>query len=379
MIPYNHINVLIMPTDYCNMNCVYCFNSHRTSLKKNIMEEQTLYRVFLSVIPYYKHVRFIWHGGEPTSVGLDFYRTAIKMQREINLNKTVIENSIQTNLTQADEEMIRFFLEHGFHVGSSFDGLTNYQTRHNTESILSGRERVLRCGGNVGFICVVQSNNVNHLIDDYEWFKSKKINYTLNTYLSVPPFENDSLFVPAAKYIEAFEKLYDYWVQDKNCNIHLSCFDEYIDYILFGEKSLCCYNSCMGKHVGVRYDGMLFNCNRDFSEEYSYGNIHDYNDIHECFDSDGFKISVSSAYERRQFCMKNCDIYGFCEGGCNSCSVTFGDMSKPNDYLCEITKSLYQYISNSLSHLKKQIAEFDLLNPFLSKKLRRYLSLSQKP
>lgn len=379
MVPYKHINVLIMPTDYCNMNCVYCFNGRRTAKEKNVMSTDTLRKIFLSVIPYYHHVRFIWHGGEPTSVEIDFYRNAIKMQNEINQYDTVIENSIQTNLTLADEEMIRFFLEHDFHIGSSFDGTANDLTRHNSEKILAGRERVIRCGGRVGFICVVQSKNVDRLIEDYEWFKSKGINYTLNTYLASPPFEKDNLFVPAPKQISAICDLYDYWSKDQDCNIHISFFDEFIDHILFGKKSLCCYNSCLGKHIGVRYDGAIFNCNRDFSEEFCYGNIHDYDDVHECFESDGFKKSVACAYQRRKHCMANCDVYDFCEGGCNSCSVTYGDMSKPNDYYCEITKAVYHHIKNSLNDLKKQTSVSEQINSFLNQKLQQYASsLSQR-
>ena len=378
MIPYKHINILIMPTDYCNMNCVYCFNSKRTAREKNRMSTQTLQKIFLASIPYYQHIRFIWHGGEPTSAGVDFYRQALRMQREINDCGTVIENSIQTNLTLADEEMFRFFVENKFHIGSSFDGTTNDMTRHNTDRILAGREKVLSCGGTVGFICVVQSHNADRLIEDYEWFKSKGINYTLNPYLTSPPFEDDALFVDAERYIKAFCDLFDYWKNDKECQIRLSSFYEYLHYILFKEKSLCCYKSCLGKHIGVLYDGRIFNCNRDFPEEFCYGNISDYRDIRECFESEGFKRSIDAAYTRRQFCMQNCGIYDFCEGGCNSCAMTYGDMSQPNPYLCQITKAIYEHIKNSVLALAAQDVAEGQINPQLYQMIRRYRQTADK-
>lgn len=372
MIPYKHLSVLIMPTDYCNMNCVYCFNSQKTTKAKMSISDVTLRKIFSATIPYYDEVRYIWHGGEPTSMGIDFYRKALEMQKEINKNGTIVENSIQSNLTLLDEEFVKFFLENNINIGGSFDGTQNHMTRHNTEQILKGRELILQCGGKVGFICVVQSKNIDHLIEDYEWFKSKGINYTLNMYLTSPPYDNDELFVPAEKYIKKMCEFFDYWVSDKECNINILFFHEFIDYILFGEKSLCSYNSCLGKHIGIRFDGEIYNCNRDFPKDLCFGNINDYVDIHECFESDGFKKIVDEAYKRRKLCKSDCEIFDFCAGGCNSCSVTSGDISKPNDYFCEIIRNIYKYIDNRLSILQKEnLSDMEhKVNPFHFKKLK---------
>ena len=44
--PYKHITVIVSPTDYCNMNCVYCFNGRRTMLERKTISEGTLRKVF---------------------------------------------------------------------------------------------------------------------------------------------------------------------------------------------------------------------------------------------------------------------------------------------------------------------------------------------
>lgn len=371
MIPYKFLSVLVMPTDYCNMNCVYCFNSRKTNLEKKTMSYDTLQKIFSSTIPYYDEVKYIWHGGEPVSMGLEFYKKTIEFQKEINTNGTKISNSIQSNLTLLNDEYVQFFLTNGFKFGSSFDGIKNELTRHNTEKILSGRNIIIKNGGTVGFICVVQSQNIDYLIEDYIWFKNNNINYTLNQYMTPTPC-NDALYVSPESYVKRICELFDYWANDKNCNISISYFEDFVEFFLFGKKKLCCYNSCMGKHVGIHYDGGIYNCNRDFPNEYSYGNIHDFNDIHECFETKGFQLMLKKAINRRNHCKENCEIYDFCTGGCNSTAYIGGNIERGNDYVCETTIKIYRYIENALSNfLQEQDNKYNL-NPFLMKSFIRY-------
>ena len=366
-----------MPTDYCNMNCIYCFNNRKDHCKNKVMSLETLNKIFAISIPYYEKVNFIWHGGEPTSMGIEFYKHVVAIQKSFNSNNTTIENSLQSNLTLLDDEFASFLLENGFRIGGSFDGLKNDLTRHNTEKILNGREIVIRNGGKVGFICVVQNKNIDCLIEDYEWFKSRGINYTLNPYMCAPPYENDPLFVSSQRYVEKICELFDYWISDSKCNINISYFEEYVNYILFAKKSLCCYNSCLGKHIGIHYNGDIYNCNRDFPDKYSFGNIYDYTDIHECFMSPGFQLMAEHAVIRRNYCKDHCEIYDFCVGGCNSSAITRGDLTKVNDYICEINKKVYRYIEERLNRLI-DIYEQDNkdknsnLNPWIYKQLCKY-------
>ena len=69
----NKINILVMPTDKCNMNCIYCFhNSHHEKL--GAMSLETLNRMFNIVFKSYNNVTFIWHGGEQMKWQIFFVR-----------------------------------------------------------------------------------------------------------------------------------------------------------------------------------------------------------------------------------------------------------------------------------------------------------------
>mgnify|MGYP004502912127 FL=1 len=365
--PYSHISVLVMPTDFCNMNCVYCFNGRKTCKEKKVISDETLKKVFQIVIPFYSEVKFIWHGGEPLSMGMEFYERVVELQNEFNINNISIQNTVQTNLTLLDKKFADFLVENNFHVGSSFDGIMqNEATRHNTDRILKGHEILKSSGGRNGFICVVQNKNIDYLVDDYEWFKSKKINYTHNMYLTDSPQDNE-LFVPEDKYVSKMCDFFDYWMFDKRCNIRVSYFETFIKYILHKEKDLCCYNSCMGKHIGIHFDGSIFGCNRDFPDEYCFGNVYDYEDIHECFRSDGFNSLLSKAVKRRNHCREVCDIYDFCAGGCNSTALAGGNIEKNNEYICETMRAVYKYIEEKVEPWREEREDRirERLNPYL--------------
>ena len=117
-----HINILVMPTDSCNMNCIYCFHSpyHKS---KGHMSYTLLQKLYDITFRDYKSVTFIWHGGEPLLMGVEFYRKAIEMQRKYYGMK--IKNRMQSNLTLLNEDIVKFFKNNGVTVGSSFDGCKN--------------------------------------------------------------------------------------------------------------------------------------------------------------------------------------------------------------------------------------------------------------
>ena len=371
--PYEHISVLVMPTDYCNMNCVYCFNSRRTCLEKKTISEENLKKIFDIIIPYYNEIKFIWHGGEPLSMGKEFYEKVVELQKQYDTKGKIINNSIQTNLSLMTNDLAKFFINNKFHIGSSFDGTTNEKTRHNTNNIMKGYETYKKNGGHNGFICVIQKNNINKLIEDYNWFKEKHINYTLNKYLTSNP-ESDDLYVDSNTYNQKMCEFFDYWLYDTKCNISVSYYDNFIKYILFGKKELCCYNSCMGKHIGIHYDGNIYGCNRDFPEKYCYGNINDYNDIHECFKSNGFNELLKDAIKRRNSCKEKCDIYEFCSGGCNSVAIAGGDVTINNDEDCKSLIHIYNYVKEAIDKWKMEEKKCinDNLNPYVAKFLLKY-------
>lgn len=367
---FDYVNILVIPTDYCNMRCRYCFHNefHDTESSKFQMSVSTLEQLMKITIPNYKKVSFIWHGGEPLLRGVDYYQKAVELQREYSTS-TVVSNSIQTNLTLMNQEYIDFFKRNSFGIGSSYDGITNEVTRGYSDEILENWQLLKSNDVRCGFICVVSNANVKELIPIYEDFKRRGIGFTLNRYIDVQDETDEILSLNVEDYISSILDLYEYWLYDTSCNISISYFKTYFDYILRNKLTVCNYTSCMGKWLCVRPDGTITSCNRYMPREYDYGNVFDYSDIHEAFESTGFQKLLEGAVERRTKCISSCDIYSFCNGGCNNVAFNENGIENIGGFSCQARKAIYQHICSSVDSLCHKSIDYlnDNINPYVVK------------
>jgi uncharacterized protein len=361
------MNLLVMPTDICNMNCIYCFHSaHHEKIGK--MSLKTLKKLYDITFSEYSEVTIIWHGGEPLVMGLDFYKKAIKMQKEYDV---IIKNRMQSNLTLLSDDMSKFLCDNNIGVGTSFDGCKNDLTRGFSKEIIEGRNKILKNGKQCGFIMVVSSKNIDNLIESYEYFKSIGANYTINTYVPNRNQKEDILKLNATHTIERIEEFFDYWIYDKECNIHIDYFERIINFLLTGKKGVCKYNSCLGKWVGIRYNGDIVPCNRYFPDKYSYGNVWDYNNLSSAFESSGFGNILSEAISRREKC-KQCIAFPLCSGGCNNVAFNENGIDENGGDSCVIFREIYRYvIEKTIQYIKSTDKDNNKYNPIFISTLKK--------
>ena len=360
----SRINLLLMPTNQCNMNCVYCYRRAECE-PSGKMSLELLSKIYEITFKHFDEVTIIWHGGEPLIMGAEFYRQALAMQK--NYLQTKIANKMQTNLTLLDDETADILSENKIGVGSSFDGLQNESLRGQSETILQNREKLIRRKMNCGFIFVVSKKNIDALIENYEFFKQRNINFSMNLYIPTRGKFNDELELEPKHAVEKILELYDYWVRDKDCNIRVNYFERMLDFIFSRRKTLCTFSSCLGKWLGIRYDGKIFPCNRAFPEKYSYGNVADYDNIADAFRSEGFRLMLLAAIERREKC-KACEIFSFCEGGCNNVALNENGMTNINGTHCIILKAVFRHILNDARNLNRREVNPHVLDKILSQR-----------
>lgn len=363
---FEHINILILPTDACNMNCVYCFHKPYSKDVER-MSLNTVKRILEITTPYYKKINLIWHGGEPLIMGLDFYKDVIHLQKKY---KSKINNSIQSNLTLMTDEFADFIIHNKISISSSFDGICNDELRGNSDKILTGRRLILDKGGKCGFIMVVSSKNINYLIESYSFFKNLSTGFSLNLYVSFKDDINKELKLDKSITIHKLCELFDYWATDTANPVSISYFNEILNYILLRKKSLCSYTSCLGRWIGIRHDGTITPCNRYFPSEFNFGNVYEYQDIGDAFNSNGFINMLNVSIERRNKC-KTCDIFDFCSGGCNNVALNENGISNNKGMTCDILLAVYKYIESYVKNLTDTDIENAKYNPLLIKLLRK--------
>src|SRR5881409_540319 len=104
-------HLLAKPTGaICNLDCTYCF-----FLSKELLYEGSRFRMADELLQEYirqlieahgpaPEVTVAWQGGEPTLMGLDFFRRSLEYERLHARPGQRIVNTVQTNGTLIDAE-----------------------------------------------------------------------------------------------------------------------------------------------------------------------------------------------------------------------------------------------------------------------------------
>ncbi|MFA9407006.1 MAG: radical SAM protein, partial [Anaerolineales bacterium] len=111
----------------CNLDCTYCFFLSKEMLypgSRFRMADELLEKYIQQLIESHRvpEVTIAWQGGEPTLMGLDFFKRSIEYQNKHTKPGMRILNTIQTNGVLIDDEWAVFFKENEFLVGISIDG-----------------------------------------------------------------------------------------------------------------------------------------------------------------------------------------------------------------------------------------------------------------
>jgi uncharacterized protein len=124
----------------CNLRCTYCFYLEKGALfpdpRNHRMTEEILeayVRKYIKSQPGREPVAFHWQGGEPTLMGLDFYRRAVELQKTYAGGRRVT-NTLQTNGTLLDDDWGRFLSKGKWMVGLSLDGPREVHDRYRSDA-----------------------------------------------------------------------------------------------------------------------------------------------------------------------------------------------------------------------------------------------------
>ena len=372
---HDFINILIKPTDACNLRCIYCFHKNE-GYNTKLMSNELLDHIYEIVFPHYKSINILWHGGEPLCAGLKFYQYALQRQKGyIDKYGIEVRNSMQTNATLLTQEFIELFQAYNLRLGISYDGIVNEYTRQSTMAVNEKRNLLNKNRIDPGIITVVSKLNINRLIENYETMKTEDRNIQLNHYIEMDrAHPNLELALNLDEYVDKMYEFFIYWINDRSCNIEVQPFVSYTLELLFNVLSVCARTSCMRSWLCIEHNGDIAACDKHLPEEYSYGNVFDYSDIRQIYDSPGFCNLLRASISRRDKCMSTCELYKFCEGGCNHSAFIEGDLSSNGGFSCLAYKGLFSRIKAyfEANEVTAENYTTKLANPHLVKTLNRH-------
>lgn len=358
----SQINTLIKPTNNCNLRCKYCFHE-KYGYNNKLLEMDILKKYIILLSEKYKHINIIWHGGEPLTVPMTYYEEIYDFCSNIDATFTY---SLQTNGTLLNQEKIDFFRKNETNIGLSFDGLGNEFMRTSTDKILKNIELLKQNGFYPGAIIVINQNNVNKLIEEYNYFKSLDLGMKLNPMFNDGAvIKNKFLYLNPNEYISNFINFFKYWVNDKECNINVLTCEEIVNLIVHESSRVCTFNSCLGKWLCLDSNGTLYPCDRLCLEDYNLGDVSKINSIEEIFYNSNFFKLLQGSIIRRNNCINSCEFYKNCYSGCNANAILEGNLEYRSSCIQkEILKEIKEFIFTTKLNLEN-------MNSNYSKILRR--------
>ena len=328
-------HIIAKPTGaICNIDCEYCFyldkeflyeRGHDFKMKLDTLE--TYVRQYIESQPEGTlEVNFAWQGGEPTLLGVDFFRKAVEFQQKYTRKGMSISNAFQTNGILLDDEWGRFLHENEFLVGLSVDGPEHLHNRYRVDKggqgtfkrVMRGLEALQRNNVEYNTLTVVQASNCEHPEEVYDFLIS--IGSTYQQFIPIVevlgPEQVSERSVPAKKWGSFLNGIFDRWVAQNHIGkIFLQHFDMMLGIAVGHGSSLCVHSETCGRAMAVEHNGDLFSCDHFVNWEDQLGNITEL-PISEMVD--GPKQTEFGLNKRDllpKMC-RECEYLNYCWGGC---------------------------------------------------------------
>ena len=316
----------------CNLDCHYCYYLK----KEDLYPKGSVFRMGDELLENYveQHIRgtpretvsFSWHGGEPTLIGIDFFRKAVALQKKHLPAGKKILNGIQTNGTLIDEEWCEFLARENFYIGLSIDGpkdlhdhyrVTKGQKPTHAQAVrafhLLRRHKI-----HVDLLCVVHDLNVRHPTAVYRFFKDIG-----GQYLQFLPLVERSdgggtpspRTAPAEAYGEFLCTIFDEWVRNDIGKIFIQLFDEATRPLLGMEHALCIFRETCGDVPVVEHNGDFYSCDHYVEPEYRIGNIREQSLVEMIEHPAQRKFGRDKWDTLPRYC-RECEVLSMCNGGC---------------------------------------------------------------
>jgi uncharacterized protein len=360
----------------CNLDCKYCFYLEKEALYPQVTQWampddvlESYVRQYIEAQPADK-IHFAWQGGEPTLLGIDFFRKVVQLQARYANGKT-IENALQTNGTLLNDAWAEFLSEHRWLVGVSIDGPREMHDAYRVDKggqptfdrVLRGIEVLRRHQVAFNTLITVHRANASHPLEVYRFLRENGSGYmqfipiverisrgaTKNGLtLIAPSYKEEAVVAPWSvepqQYGRFLCSIFDEWVRRDVGRIFVQLFDISLEMWMGMEASLCVFRRTCGAELAIEHSGDVYSCDHFVYPENKLGNIMEA----------GLESLVDSPQQRTfgadkndtlpQYC-RACEVRFACNGECPKHRfLTTPDGEPGLNYLCAGYKMFFNHI-----------------------------------
>jgi uncharacterized protein len=333
----------------CNLDCKYCFYLEKEKLypdksnwrmPENVLERYIQQYIESQDVP---EITFAWQGGEPTLMGVDFFRRVVGYQQRFAGGKK-ISNSLQTNGTLLDEEWCRFLKEDSFLLGLSIDGPREMHDRYRVDkegkssfdAVMHGMELLKKHQVDFNNLVVVNRHNSQYPLEVYRFLKQHGSGFmqfiplverTGNTEMFAEPpllpiLDDASSSEPVTPwsveplaYGQFLCAIFDEWVRKDVGQVFVQIFDVQLGIWMGMPSALCVFGETCGNALAMEHNGDLYSCDHYVYPRYKLGNVMD-SEMRELVDSpQQRKFGTDKRDTLPRYC-RECDVRFACNGEC---------------------------------------------------------------
>ena len=324
-------------------------------------------------------VEFVWQGGEPTLLGLDFFKKIIEFQKPFMEQKKII-NSLQTNGTLLNDKWCKFLKKNKFLIGISLDGPREIHDRYRLDRggrgtfhrVMKGLKLLQKHGVEYNVMATVAKETAFNPLEVYRFFKNQGVEFiqfapviervadSKRNYYGLKLAGPSSLdkeeenvqvtewSVEAEKYGDFLIAIFDEWVRNDVGKINVMNFEWALHAWIGNPSPVCIHAQHCGESVIVEHNGDIYACDHSMYPEYRLGNIIQDDPLEMVKKSinNGFGVCKETSLPR--WC-RECEVLKACWGGCPKHRFTKTYYNEPGlHYLCEGYKKFFLYIRKYL-------------------------------
>tara|TARA_Y100001956_G_scaffold82070_1_gene101616 strand:+ start:785 stop:2029 length:1245 start_codon:yes stop_codon:yes gene_type:complete len=372
----------------CNIDCSYCYYLGKQQLLDyDKRPEKTMsYELLEKYIKQYiqgqntPEIVFTWHGGEPTLLGIDYFKKVVEFQNKYRPEHSEIVNDLQTNGTLVNDKWCKFFKENNFFIGISIDGPEQLHDHHRKNHAGRGTfaktfrgAKLLKKHG-VTFATLTCVNDVTSLspLEVYRFLRDEiqpnqiqfipVVDKSNSAQSSKWASNGSNAIIPVTQTMEPWSvqatdwgafliTVFDEWMRYDFGKVYIPYFENFIGIWMGEQSTMCTLSEICGKGLAVEPDGKVYACDHYVYPEFEIGDITQKKLGDIALSRKQVDFGFAKAKSLPKQCIE-CEYRFACHGECpKNRTLTTQTGEKGLNYLCKGWLAFFNHVDPRISKL----------------------------
>jgi len=380
-------HLLAKPTGaVCNLDCSYCF-----FLSKEMLYPGSRFRMADDLLETYirqlveahagsPEVTIAWQGGEPTLMGLDFFRRSVELAQAYVAPGQRVSHTIQTNGTLVDAEWASFFAEHGVLVGISIDGPRDVHDAFRVDKggkgsfdrVMRGLDALRSAGADWNALTTLHAGNAARGVEVYRFLRddcgASFVQFIPIVERISPEDRDGSVWsswrdrplytqtgaevtersIQPEQYGRFLVDVFEEWVRRDVGTVYVQMFDVALANWVGEPPSLCVHSETCGLALALEHTGDLYSCDHYVEPDYRLGNIRFTHMLELVASPQQRRFGLDKRDTLPRFCVE-CNVRFACHGGCPKDRFVRTPDGEPGlNYLCPGFKAFFHHVGPAM-------------------------------